>query len=292
MLRTLLAVLATLPLAGCEFWQTPPPDPATDGLLSCGESQPLDGLVSGDTFAIDTTGDAGLVISTRFDDPAAAAILRIEADDVRQNLAEWWDPVASATRLTGSLESGQTATVDLFAAEGVSVAGRLDLACPAAETCWNLGDDNADGLADCADPQCARYPDCVAEQSDLETLFAPPCGDWIPVDPPQLSAIADQRTLYATFPLGEDQPVESWWGGAELRVPLTGVSAISARADVAGMLCVGAEPGASVICEEVALLGPGVVATAPATAANAWLEPLGGAWAGLEIQLACDAIGR
>ena len=286
-----LLVLALLALPGCEFWQEPPPDPALDGLLSCDEEQPLDGLVSGDSFAIDPDTAMGLVIATRFTDPDAAAILRIDAGDVRQDLGEWWDPVAGATRLSGSVESGMTAVVDLFAADGVDLGGSLVLTCPALETCWNLGDDNGDGLIDCADPQCARFPGCVTDQDDLETLTSPACDTWIAIDPPTIGPLDDQRTLYSTFPLGQVQPVESWWSGAEVRVPLSGVTTISARADTDGLLCVGEASGETVLCSEVALL-EGAEVTVNATGTSAWLEPLGASWSGLEVFLACEGVGR
>lgn len=286
-----LLLLPLLLLTGCEFWVTPGPDPATDGKLSCGEDQPVDGLLSGDVLEIEADAPSGLVIRTRFTDPAAAAILRIDGDEERQNLGEWWDPASGTTMLTGVLEQGMTATLDLFAADGVTIGGSLVMDCPVAEICWNLGDDDGDGLADCADPQCARYPACVVDQEDLETV-TPVCDVPLAVEPPTLGPLDDQRTLYTTFPLGDEQPVESWWGGAEVRASLpVDASQVTIEAGSDGLACVAEEPGVSVLCAEIATISAGTPVTLPATG-DLWLEPLGAAWTDLTITPSCVVDGR
>ena len=39
------------------------------------------------------------------------------------------------------------------------------------EICDNRRDDNADGLVDCADPQCATFPACLAVRCQAEVDF-------------------------------------------------------------------------------------------------------------------------
>ena len=285
-LTPLLIVLLALP--GCEFWLTPPPDPALDGLLSCSEDQPLDGTVSGDAFAIDAEGPIGLRISTRFSDPNSAGILRTDGA-AADNLAEWWDPVSESTVLTGSLEAGQGAVVDLFAAGGVTLGGSLVMECPVAELCWNLGDDNGDGLIDCADPLCARAASCVADQEDLETVSLTCSDDFVSIEPPTLGQLDDQRTLYTTRPLGDVQPIESFWGGAEvaLRLPPPTASSVSVRVGSAGLVCSGTEGGATVFCDAATRVSAGDVVEIP-LGTSTWLEPLGAAWESIEIHTDCS----
>ncbi len=281
------SLLALLLLPGCEFWQTPPPDPSLDGLLSCDEDQPLDGMVSGDALQVDAQGPIGLRIWTRFTDPDAAGILRTDGESA-DNIAEWWDPRAEAAVLTTSLERGQGALVDLFAVSGVTVGGSLVMECPAAEVCWNLSDDNGDGLIDCADPLCARNEDCVLQQENLETVTLSCSADFVQIEPPVLGAIDDQRTLYTTRPMGESQPVESFWGGAEiaLRLPPATATSVRVRLGGAGLVCSGSEGIAAVLCDSVTEVGDGDVVELPLTSLT-WLEPLGASWESIEIHTDC-----
>lgn len=284
-LTPLLIALVALP--GCEFWQTPPPDPALDGLLSCGEDQPLTDFASGDLLEIDAEGPIGLRIFTRFSDQDAAGILKTDGDTA-DNLAEWWDPITESTMLTGGLTDGQGATVDLFAADGVTIGGSLVMECPTEELCWNLGDDNGDGLIDCADPLCARVESCVTDQQDLETITLTCGDDFVSIDPPTIGQLDDQRTLYTTQPLGDSQPIESFWGGAELalRMPPSNANSVQVRLGSPGLVCSGTTGGATVFCDTVTEVSAGDVVDLPLTSLT-WLEPLGPSWESVEIYTDC-----
>ena len=273
-------------LAGCEFFVTPPPDPALDGALSCGEAQPLDGMTGADDLPIDADGPIGLTIATDFDDPDVAGVLEVRRDDGAVNLAEFRDPTTGGTALTTSLAAGDTARVELFVPGGGAIAGTLRLECPAAEVCWDLADNNGDGRTDCADPLCAREPDCAVDQRLLATASID-CGGFVPIEAPVLRPIDAQRTLYTTFPLGQSLPFESFWGGAE--IALTGSpagSTVTVRATNGGMVCPGTESSATVLCEGALSLSPGAEISVPG-GGTLFLEPLGLAWEGLEVRVDC-----
>jgi hypothetical protein len=283
--------VALLALSGCDFFVPPPPDPAEDGLLSCGETQPLGALTSADSLRVDVGPGVGVRIVTDFDDEGLAAVLRVDGPDVAARIGEFWDPVAEETVLTGSVEDGQVARVELFRPGGGFMNGALRMTCADAELCWNLADDDGDGAVDCADPLCARVPDCEEAQTPLETEL-PLCGaTFVPVEPPVLRAIDDQQTLYDTSPLGDDvQPTVSFWGGAELQIPSLPGAAVSATVRVggSGMLCVGQVEGVSVSCDRVQVLADGDEATFMAGEV-AWLEPAGPTWDSLAVRVDCGA---
>lgn len=288
-LALLFAVAA--PLAGCDFFATPPPDPAEDGLLSCDEDQPLGALSSSDSLRVDVDGSVGVRITTAFGDPDLAAVLRIDGSDVGEHLGEFWDPVAGETVLTGSFEPGLSGQIELYAPSGGAMSGSLRMECGDPEVCWNLADDDGDGLVDCADPLCARVSDCEGAQEPLETETLSCNAGFQEIDVPVLRAIDDQRTLYETSPLGEGvQPVLSFWGGAEVMIPSLPAQAAQATVRVggAGMLCVGTPVGIAVSCERVELLADGDEASfGPGEVV--WLEPEGPAWESLTVQVDCGS---
>ena len=286
-----LLISAATPLMGCDFFAAPPPDPAEDGLLSCGEDQPLDALSSADSLRVDIEGATGVRIATSFGDPELAAVLRIDGADVGEHLGEFWDPLAQESVLTGSFEPGLRGQVELYAPDGGAMSGSLRMECSGAETCWNLTDDNGDGLVDCADPLCARAADCEESQEPLETETLNCTADFEEVDVPVLRPIDDQRTLYQTSPLGEGvQPVVSFWGGAEVLFAALPAQATQATVRVggAGMLCVGTPAGVAVSCERSQLLSDGDEATF-GPGEMVWMEPRGPTWESLTVQVDCGS---
>jgi len=282
----LFALLLALP--GCDFFGGPP-DPAEDGLLSCGEDQPLDALTSADALLIDAPAGTGLRIVTAFGDDALAAVLRIDGDDIADHIGEFWDPSTAETVLTGSLDAGQRGQIELFAPGGGAMSGSLRMTCSEPEICWNLADDDGDGRLDCADPLCARVPDCVAAQEPLETETPACSAGFEPLQPPVLRAIDDQTTLYVTSPLGAGtEPSLSFWGGAELLIPSLPATATEATMQVggAGMLCVGLPGPVAVSCERVVELAAGDEVTFGPDEV-AWFEPSAASWESLMIRVDC-----
>ena len=281
------ALLALGALLGCEFFVTSPPDPALDGVLACGESEPLAGLTDTDSMPVDAEGQVGLHITTDFDDADVAGVLEVRGDDGPRNIAELWDPESGGTMLATTLEPGEEARVVLSVAAGGVIAGTLRMSCPAAEVCYNLDDDNGDGRLDCGDPLCARTPDCVTEQATLATA-AVSCGTtYVPVEAPVLRAFDDQRTLYTNFPLGESLPFESFWRGAELALTSPEGSMVTVRSSSGGLVCPGTVSGDTVFCDGGAVLASGDEVTVPG-GTDLFLEPLGPVWEALEVLVLCS----
>ncbi|MCO4770454.1 MAG: hypothetical protein KDA24_10535 [Deltaproteobacteria bacterium] len=290
MKRAPLFAAVALLLTGCDFFATPPDQ---DGLLSCDEEQPLSLLTSADDLDVDAGSEVGLRIVTAFGDPDMAAVLRIDGPDVADHIGEFWDPSVGQTMLTGTIEVGQSGSVELFRPGGGAMSGSLTLTCGAPEVCWNLIDDDGDGRVDCADPLCARVPDCEDAQEPLETE-TPLCStDFVPLDVPVLRAIDDQRTLYETSPLGAGvQPTLAFWGGAEVMIPSLPPTAIRAivRVGGGGMLCEGTPDGPAVSCDRVVDLADGdEVEFMPSDVV--WLEPVAAAWESLEVHVICEDQG-
>ena len=282
-MKRALAFVAVALLAGCDFFAPPPPDPSDDGLLSCDEVQPLDGLTSADELDIDAA-NAGLRIVTRFDAPGLAAVLRVDGDDVAEHLGSFVDGGTGEDVLTGTLEAGQRGKVELFAPGGGAMSGSLSLTCAAPEVCWNLIDDDGDGRVDCADPLCARVADCEDAQEPLETEQPGCSASFAPVDAPVLRAIDDQQTLYLTGP----NQLE-FWGGAEVVFDALPIDATEAtlRVGGAGMLCIGTAGDGSVSCDRVVTLADGDEASwLPGEVA--WLEPSAPVWESIEVQVDCE----
>jgi len=286
----LLLLPVALLLAGCDFFAPPPPDPAEDGLLSCDEDQPLDALTGADELDLDAGDDVGLRITTAFDDVTDAAVLRIVGPGRSDHLGEFHDPVSATTVLTGTIETGQSARVELFSPGGGSLGGSLRLACSAPEICWNLVDDDGNGRTDCADPLCARAPDCEDAQEPLETPFVSCSTTFTDIEPPVLRAIDDQQTLYRTSPLGEGvEPTMAFWGGGEIVFDSLPANATGATARVggSGLFCAGIPDGVAVSCDRVVALGDGDEVSFTADEV-AWFEPTEPAWASFAIQVDCN----
>ncbi len=287
--RSLLALLFVLPLGGCDFFTTPPPDPSEDGLLSCDEDQPLDALTSADELDLDAGDGVGLRITTAFADVSDAAVLRIFGAGRSDHLGEFHDPVSDTTVLTGTIEVGQSARVELFSPGGGTLGGSLRLACSAPEICWNLADDDGDGRVDCADPLCARDPDCEDAQEPLETPTVSCSTTFTDIEPPVLRAIDDQQTLYRTSPFGAGvEPTIAFWGGAELVIDSLPPSATGATVRVggSGLFCAGIVDGAAVSCDRVVELTDGDEVSFTAGEV-AWFEPTEPSWASFAVQVDC-----
>ena len=289
----LAGVLALLPaLAGCDVTLAPepePPDPNTDGVLRCGDVERLEGRFGGQGMLVDIATDQGVELVLDFDDPTHAGRLATSiADDFSRSI-EIWDSVQGVRVLTGRRGSGETLVFELVAAGGASVGGSVRVVCSTpGEICFNLGDDDGDGRADCADLGCARDTSCTTDQDDLEQVELDCGGAFVALTPSELSAIDDQRTIYTTHPGGDGQPAHEFWGGAELVITdAEDDGQITLRFDGEGMVCPGADQGNLVSCEAPVYVEPGQDYTWFTTQLPLYLEPLDAAWPGLSAALDC-----
>jgi hypothetical protein len=283
------AVLLLPSLAGCPFFGTGPtePDAAADGVLSCAEAMDVAGL-GGTTVPVEAPPGSTIRIATHFDDPSAVGILVRSGEQEFDNLSEYWDPREETTALSAFLAAGQAAEVRLVDPDSGTLSGELAMRCDSpGEQCWNLSDDDGDGAIDCADDGCAREPDCVAEQADLQ-VQAVACGVE-PIDPPTLRAIDDQRTLYTTSPLGDEYPAESFWGGAELALIPAGEGVLELTVGTAGIACAGTDGGTTIFCDDLWPLVPGEPLRIESPPAKIWIEPLGASFASIEAGLDCGS---
>ena len=149
-------------------------------------------------------------------------------------------------------------------------------------------DNDGDGRIDCADVTCARNLDCVADQEDLEQVELS-CGDTlVPLDPPVLGNLDDQRTVYGSNPGEPGEPPHEFWGGGELVI--VGAEAdgqITLTFDSAGLACPGTDADQNVSCIDPVRVEPGSDYVFDTAALPLWLEPLDLGWAGLAARLDC-----
>ena len=167
------ALCCGLLLSGCEFFITPPeppPDPATDGVLACGEVMNVDGLPPGAQIPLEVATYDSVQVLIDLDDPQQIGRLRNESETSLQRALPVWDPVLGRTSIPGYRGSGEDLLLELIGAtEEVPFSGFVSLECSSpGEVCFNLSDDDGDGAVDCADIHCARDPRCVEDQHDLD----------------------------------------------------------------------------------------------------------------------------
>ncbi len=291
MLRSSPAVCLVLALAGCEFWNPPDPDLNVDGVLQCGDVEVLDGYGSGDALPVDVPDGTGLELRLDLADASHSARLATSTGDSLTRALEIWDSVTGDRLVPGLQGAGETLTLELIASNQQALAGTVTVGCQASgEVCFNLGDDDGDGVADCADIACSRDPGCVAGQTNLEEVSLT-CGDAIEaIPPPALSAIDDQRTVYTTHPGGEGAgPANEFWGGAEVVLTdaeATGLVTIEVGTDA--LLCRGSVSANVVVCDAPIRLAAGEVVDVSAAELPIWLEPVGPAFESLGLRLDCD----
>lgn len=289
----LAALLAWLPaLAGCDFFITPepePPDPSTDGVLRCGDTERLEGYFGGQALWVDIATDQGVELITGFSDPTHAGRLATSTDDDFSRSIEIWDPVRGVRVLTGRRGAGEELIFEMVAGGSAAVGGTVQVNCiTPGEICFNLGDDDGNGRPDCADLGCARDTSCSTDQGDLEQVELECGGAIVPLDPPELSAIDDQRTIYTTHPGGLDQPAHEFWGGAELViVDAEDDGEITMSFEGQGMVCPGADQGNLVSCTNPVYVEPGLDYTFFTTQLPLYVEPLTAVWPGLSTSLDC-----
>jgi len=286
----LAAIACGALLAGCEFFITPPeepPDPATDGILSCGELMSVDGLPAGSGIPLDVPLYNSVQVLMDFTDSDQIGRLRTESETTLQRALAVWDPVLQRTVIPGYRGSGEELRLELLGAdpeEGFSGSVSLECSSPG-EVCFNLTDDDDNGAVDCADLHCARDVRCVEDQHDLDERVLS-CGtDFEDLEPPELRNFDDQRTLYTT-PGGERQ---EFWGGAELLLAAaTGSGTVEVTFGEAGMACIGSAQDEVVPCSAALAVAPGETRSFPTVDLPIRLEPLAGTWLSLAARLVCD----
>ena len=289
---TPLLLLCLVVLAGCEFWITPepePPDPNIDGILRCGDVERLEGYYGGQALWVDIARDQGVELIIDFDDPGHTARLAVSSEDDFSRSIEIWDPARGVRVLTGRRGAGEELTFEMIAGGGAAVGGTVQVNCiTPGEICFNLGDDDGNGRADCADLGCARYTGCSTNQGDLEQVTLSCGAAFVDLEPPEPSAIVDQRTIYTTHPGLDEEPAHEFWGGGELViVDAEDDGQISLRFEGQGMVCPGADQGSLVSCTDPVYVEPGQDYTWFTTQLPLFLEPLDVTWPGLSVALDC-----
>jgi len=291
LLSIALAAFACMALlGGCEFFIPPPeepPDPATDGLLSCGETMSVDGLPAGSEIPLDLPLYSSVLVLMDFTDSQQIGRLRIESETTLQRALAVWDPVQQRTVIPGYRGSDEELRLELLGADPeTGFSGSVSAECSdPGEVCFNLTDDDGDGAIDCADLHCARDVRCVEDQHDLDELVLS-CGtDFEDLEPPELRSFDDPRTLYTT-PGGERQ---EFWGGAELLLgAATGSGTVEVLFGEAGMACIGSAQDELVPCSAALDVTAGETRSFPTVDLPVRLEPLASAWLSLEARLVCD----
>jgi len=285
------ALAAALALCGCEFFSTPPespPDPATDGILACGEDMSVDDLPPGSNIPLDVPIRTSVQVFVELDGPNTLGRLVTENDTSLGRVLPVWAPLLEQEILPGYRDTDNELRLELVGAGADELFfGNVFLECSSpGEVCFNLGDDDGDGAVDCADLHCARDPRCVGDQFDLDVRTLSCSADFQTLEPPELGPIDDQRTLYRR-PGGQ---FEEFWGGAELMLgPVTTSGTVEVTFGEAGMVCVGGVDETTVIACGAALdVAAGETRTFPTSDLPLRLEPLAAAWSSLEARLVCD----
>ena len=292
--RTTAAALLPLLLlvAGCEFWFPPepePPDPNADGVLRCGDVEVLDGYAGGQALIVDVARDQGVELFPDYDDPSHGSRLAISSDTDLRRILEIWDPVSGRRVLAGRRGIGETLQFEMVTPGGEATSGTLEVACVTpGEVCSNLYDDDGDGWLDCADLGCARNPGCMTDQQNLEEITLSCSSGFVPLTPPELASLDDQRTIYATRPGQDGEPLHEFWGGAELVITgAEGSGEITLRFEGEGLVCHGTDLIEVVDCDAPVYVEPGQDYTWSTADLPLFLEPLDVAWPGLSADLDC-----
>jgi hypothetical protein len=286
----IFSLAATLVLCGCEFFivsPEPPPDPATDGILACGEVMSVDGLPPGATIPLDVPIRTSVQVFLELQGAGSGGRLLIESDTSLERVLPVWDPVLGQAVLPAYRDTDEDLQLELIGATDGAFAGDVVLQCSSpGEVCFNLSDDDGDGAVDCADLHCARDPRCVEDQFDLDVRTLGCSADSETLEPPELGPIDDQRTLYRR----PGSSVEEFWGGAELMLgPVTTSGTVEITFGEAGMVCVGGIDEVTVIsCAAVLAIAAGETRTFPTSDLPLRLEPLAATWSSLQARLVCD----
>jgi hypothetical protein len=291
-LRPLPLVLLIFATVGCEFWN--PPDPPDlhneDGVLRCGDVEILTGYSSGQTLDVDIATGIGVELRLDLSDPSHSARLAVLSGGGLDRLLEIWDSVTGERLISGTRSIGEDLTLELIATNAQLLSGTVSVTCQSTgEVCFNLGDDDGDGAVDCADISCARSPGCVNGQEDLETVVLE-CSDTLqPLTPPVLSAISDQRTLYATSPGGDAGPAQEFWGGAEIAIyEAEAAGTIEIQTETDALVCAGLYDPQVVLCPTPIRLAAGESTLLSTDDLPLWLEPVGPRFEAISVRLDCD----
>ncbi len=276
-------------LSGCDFFLAPPepePDPATDGILSCGEQMSVDGLEAGSMIPVDAPQGASVEVFVELTDPIQLGRLRFESETSLYRSLPVWDPVLEHSVIPGFRGTGEELTLELIGADSEGFRGSVSLQCTSpGEVCFNLSDDDEDGLMDCSDIHCARDPGCSDDQDDLDERVLSCSDQPQQLEPPELRSFDDQRTLY----LRPEASAPEFWGGAELMLAATLESGtVELTFGEAGMVCVGGVPDQSVACDLAIDVTSGETRAFPTEDLPLRIEPLGPNWIDLRAQLVCD----
>ncbi|MCP4869874.1 MAG: hypothetical protein GY898_14280 [Proteobacteria bacterium] len=290
MLRPLPLILLALAVAGCEFWNPPEPDLNVDGILQCGDVEVLTEYGSGDSLPVEVGTGTGVELRLDLFDGTHSARLAVDSGGGLVRMLEIWDSVSGDRLITATKGSGEELTLELIATNTLLLDGTVSVTCVASgEVCFNLGDDDGDGDADCADISCARAASCVDDQDDFSTAELD-CGDTlVPLDVPILSTISDQRTIYATSPGGEEGPAQEFWGGAEIAIhEVEAAGTIEIETQTEALVCPGIPSPEVVLCVEPVRLAAGESVTVSTDELPLWLEPVGPQFDAVSARLNCD----
>ena len=292
---SLVGFLSSLVLGGCDFFGVayPPPDGLEEQLvLRCGDRKTVDGLTGADSFWLDVSPQTDIDVRLLFDDPSLSArVTRIEDDRVVRALAVLTPDGASPMIWTARTDGSSELHLELLGTSSRFV-GEVELECSQpAEVCFNLADDDGDGLADCFDPNCAWEPSCLEDQAPFETV-QPSCGEGDLVINTTPTATESARNFYSSSgSMGE--PL-LFLGGAELAVTGLGegVEFIELVAQQDGRVCLLGEgtdldSGNALACDDWGDVGQTAVTLSPSEV-PALIEPTANSgWTDLQVLVHC-----
>lgn len=276
-------------LGACET-EDPPVDPEADGVLTCGTTETLDGLTTGDE--IEVRADAALLIEVNVSSGDGHGVrLRAQSAGSWLRFAEIWDGEADRRVIPAVARANADLFLEVIVPADSMASGSVSMVCAdVPEVCFDLSDNDGDGATDCADLDCARDDDCLEDQEDFQPVELICGDDFEEVDLDELDRLSEQRTVYATRPAGEGAPWQEFWGGGELFLPAPELETgtVTVRVSGAGMLCLGSVEDEYVDCAETQALADGDEVSLGTDQLPAWFEPVGTGWTAASTRFDCD----
>jgi hypothetical protein len=295
-LASSIVLLASLLLAGCPFF-LPPDEPPTPGTnpseLSCGDVWTVDGLTGADSVALDIPIQTNFELVANFGTQTLSMRLTRQSDSAIERSLLLWDPLNERGVIPGVQTSEDDLRIELLGTSSL-FSGQVIVDCSQpAENCFNLSDDDGDGLVDCADLNCAWDAGCLAEQSPF-AQHAVGCEEGSVSLSTGLGPTDAQHGIYRTLPTSESAIGLEFWGGAELVLSAdsAGGANLEITASGPGLLCF-PEPdqnlgGDTILCEATEQID-GTAFLLNAEQLPVILEPLAPGWSNVEVIPDCAA---
>ncbi len=155
-----LALSILLLLVACEGETEEEVPPEEDGRITCGATERLDGLTTGDTITVSVNPGSSLVFDVNVTGDGHGLRLRAEANSEWRRVTEVWTPEGDRRVIPATAGAGESLLLEVIVPADQTMAGSVTLACAdVPEVCFDLSDNDGNGNVDCADLNCARDED-------------------------------------------------------------------------------------------------------------------------------------